>query len=425
MKLQELFTCLKHYKPNWTEGGKLTCVVVVDEALIGFINGISGNLVFEELCQVKGIKTKRPLSSVTETLIGKTVILTVRNEIDDAPIFDSVDNLAKKYPVLNPEKFIIFINPDSAYVFDPASESQGATGQVKHYLEICRIWKKLKQYCDHASSTAEITFLYRKKLSIQSKYSQSILETEFDGLERFLRILSDLDNEAHKEGKNHILQNTLVAVLGNIQENERFEYLLTNFTKFTSKFDDAYHAYVVGFSFDKLRKEHEERYREYMVKVNDLISSSLTKALMIPGALYLTATRTQAIQSAKTVSDVTTVSVVDVSVVNLGIAVAAFAIFVIYWRILSNEKNSINAVKTEYESLMGRLKDKSPDASKTIEDSVNTLRRKIQSAKTTIFGLNVINMLAFLASLEWLVANTYGYTLTSKICHLVASLISC
>jgi hypothetical protein len=431
MNLQELLVLLQHYEPTWTKEGRLTCVVEIDEALLAFIQGDSAPLVFEELCQIKGDKKKRRLSSITDVFIGKIINVTVRQEVDNAPIFSSIEVLAKKYPVWNPARFVIFNNSNMSYAFDGTNEPQSATGQVKHYLQICRIWQQLKEYCDHTSSTSEMTFLYRKKLSIKSRYSQSILENEFDGLERFSRILSDLDNDSHKEGKNHILQNTLVSVLGNIQENDRFEYLLTNFTKFTSKFDDSYHAYVVGFSFDKLRKEHEERYREYMVKINDVVSSSLTKALMIPGALYLTTTRTQAIQTVKGASTITdktsevaVVSIVEASTVNLGIGVAAFSICIIYWWILSNESNSVDAVKVEYESLMGRLKDKSPDASKTIEDFVDTLRNKIKGAKRTIISLKAVNVLAFGASLEWLMANTYGYTLISKIWPYLVSIIN-
>ena len=314
--------------------------------------------------------------------------------------------------MLRPSRFVIFISSSNTYAFDETSDVQNEIGEVKHYLQIYSIWKQLKKYCDHAGTTSEMTFLYRKKISLKAEYYQSIFKQEFDGLERFSKILSDLDDDSHKEGKNHILQNTLVTVLGDIDESKRFEYLLTHFTKFTSKFDDAYHAYVVGFSFDKLRKEHEERYREYMVKINDLVSSSLIKALMVPGALYLTATRTQSIQTTKNISDsvgnVSNIAVtptLEASVVNLGIAAAAFFICLIYWWILSNESNSIDAVEVEYKSLMDRLKDKSPDASKTIEGFVGVLFKKIKSAKRTFIGLKLINILAFMASLEWLMVN--------------------
>ncbi|MBF4312897.1 hypothetical protein EAY03_24340, partial [Vibrio anguillarum] len=197
--------------------------------------------------------------------------------------------------------------------------------------------------------------------------------------DRFTRILKDLDSDSHKDGKTHILQNSLVGLLGHIPEKERFEYLLLNFTKFTSRFDDAYHAYVVGFSFDDLRKEHEERYREYMVKINDIVSSSLIKALMIPGALYLTATRTLAIQSSKSLANAT-----EAGIVNVGIGIAAIAICMIYWWILCNESSSLSSIKVEYKSLMGRLRDKSADAHRAIEDYIEVLDKKITNAESAI-----------------------------------------
>ncbi|AEH31912.1 hypothetical protein VAA_00006 [Vibrio anguillarum 775] len=270
------------------------------------------------------------------------------------------------------------------------------SGEIKHYLEISEIWKTLKGCCDHSGSIAEITFLYRKKLTLRSIYNPKVLKQEFDGLDRFTRILKDLDSDSHKDGKTHILQNSLVGLLGHIPEKERFEYLLLNFTKFTSRFDDAYHAYVVGFSFDDLRKEHEERYREYMVKINDIVSSSLIKALMIPGALYLTATRTLAIQSSKSLANAT-----EAGIVNVGIGIAAIAICMIYWWILCNESSSLSSIKVEYKSLMGRLRDKSADAHRAIEDYIEVLDKKITNAESAIGMLKVINVISVLASVIW------------------------
>ena len=233
-------------------------------------------------------------------------------------------------------------------------------------------------------------------MTLKSTYDSGVLNLEFDGLDRFTRILKDLDSDAHKDGKAHILQNSLFGLLGHIPEKERFEFLLLNFTKFTSRFDEAYHAYVVGFSFDDLRKEHEERYREYMVKINDIVSSSLIKALMIPGALYLTATRTQAIQTSKTIA-----YGIEATIANIGIGVAAIAICMIYWWILSNEESSLTSIKLEYSSLMARLKDKSTDAYQAIEQYVITLDTKITGAENAIKMLKYINILSVIASLGW------------------------
>ncbi|MBF4366121.1 hypothetical protein EAY40_28610, partial [Vibrio anguillarum] len=118
----------------------------------------------------------------------------------------------------------------------------------------------------------------------------------------------------------------------------------------------------------------------------------LIKALMIPGALYLTATRTLAIQSSKSLANAT-----EAGIVNVGIGIAAIAICMIYWWILCNESSSLSSIKVEYKSLMGRLRDKSADAHRAIEDYIEVLDKKITNAESAIGMLKVINVISVLA----------------------------
>jgi hypothetical protein len=122
------------------------------------------------------------------------------------------------------------------------------------------------------------------------------------------------------------------------------------------------------------------------------------KALMVPGALYLTATRTQALQTSKPISNA-----IEITIVNFGIGLAAIAICMIYWWILCNEKSSLSSIKIEYTSLMDRLQDKSPEAFKTIKDYIDVLDNKIRDAESAITMLKVINIVCVLASLSWVI----------------------
>lgn len=400
MSPRELHQLIQQLRPVWSaDESKLRATAVLDEALLtALTQGVEEHFI-DEMVTISGNRRVRKLETVNDAQFGKEIHFEFKLRSDDAPVFSSVEKLVQVNPVTPPKSFIIYQSANSNSFYDSTDVDCNPTGEIKHYLEIAEIWKILKGCCDHIGSIAEITFLYRKKLTLRSTYNPEVLKQEFDGLDRFTRILKDLDSDAHKDGKAHILQNSLFGLLGHIPEKERFEFLLLNFTKFTSRFDDAYHAYVVGFSFDDLRKEHEERYREYMVKINDIVSSSLIKALMIPGALYLTATRTQSIQTSKTIAHG-----LEATIVNVGIGVAAIAICMIYWWILNNEKSSLTSIKLEYSSLMGRLKDKSTDAYKAIEQYVITLDKKITDAESAIRMLKFINILSVIASLGWVFA---------------------
>ncbi|KAA8597997.1 hypothetical protein F0Z19_3497 [Vibrio cyclitrophicus] len=403
MRPRELYQFIQQLSPIWNaDESKLQAIAVLDGALLtALTKGVENHFV-GEMVTISGNRKVRKLETVNEAQFGKVITFEFNLRGEVAPLFSSIEQLVKANPVTPPSSFIIYHSPDRNSFYDSTDDACIPAGEIKHYLEIAEIWKILRGCCDHKGSIAEITFLYRKKLTLKSTYNSGVLNLEFDGLDRFTRILKDLDSDAHKDGKAHILQNSLFGLLGHIPEKERFEFLLLNFTKFTSRFDEAYHAYVVGFSFDDLRKEHEERYREYMVKINDIVSSSLIKALMIPGALYLTATRTQAIQTSKTIA-----YGVEATIVNIGIGVAAIAICMIYWWILSNEESSLTSIKLEYSSLMGRLKDKSIDAYQAIEQYVITLDTKITSAESAIRMLKYINIFSGLASVMWVLCRFF------------------
>jgi hypothetical protein len=399
MKPRELYQLLQALKPKWSADGiELGCSCELDGTLMETITrGVEFKFI-DEMVRIEKSRRVRKLDTVNESFYGKQIFFKFSQRNNIALIFSSIDLLVQSNPVTPPSSFIIYNATERTRFYDTDDDKCNPIGEIKHYLEISEIWKGLKVWCDHQSSNAEMTFLYRKKLTLKSNYDPKVIKNEFDGLDRFIRILKELDDDAHKDGKAHILQNTLVNVLGHIPEKDRFECLLNNFTKFTSKFDDAYQAYVVGFSFDDLRKEHEERYREYMVKVNDVVSSSLMKALMVPGALYLTATRTQALQTSKPISNA-----IEITIVNFGIGLAAIAICMIYWWILCNEKSSLSSIKIEYTSLMDRLQDKSPEAFKTIKDYMDVLDNKIRDAESAITMLKVINIVCVLASLSWVI----------------------
>lgn len=404
MNATELYQFIQHVKPSWVQDD--TCLegrANLDEALLKQLEDAERAGFLNQVITLQGERKARGVDQVIPNLhFGKEVTFKFVTNNDGLLIFPSMNALVKKRPVTPPKAFAIYCEDGEIHFYDSQDEKPELTGEIKHYLEVANIWRVLKDCCDHSGSAAEMTFLYRKKLTLRSSYDSRVLEREFDGFERFTRILKDLSNDVHKEGKAHILQNTLVSILGLVPEKERFEYLLLNFTKFTSKFDDAYHAYVVGFSFDDLRKEHEERYREYMVKINEVVSSSLTKALMIPGALYLTATRTQSIQSSKSLANA-----MEVVVVNVGIGLAAVAICMVYWWILCNEESSLASIKVEYQSLMGRLKDKSIDAYEAIEEYIEVLDSKIKNAESALRMLTVINVLSGCVSILWVLCRFF------------------
>ncbi|AIW21329.1 hypothetical protein F0267_22170 [Vibrio coralliilyticus] len=403
MNFHELYEFLNEHNPVWNDSGELVAAIEISESSIELITNEYGVTI--EKLRIQGgnrrYKGFHQPSSLTSDTYGKVVdcyIKTTNNSV--GAIYKTIECLAKAAPVSPPDKFIIFNHKDDHNYYDSEEEELVLEGKVKHYIEIAQFWSSLQENAEDYSDKS-LTFLYRKKLKLSANYNVDLLKQEYGSLSRFQRILDVLAEDSHKDAKPHILQNALVNVLYHVAEEDRFGYLLKHFEQFTTKFDDGYHAYVVGFSFDDLRKEYEERYREYMVKINDLISSSLTKALMIPGVLYLTATRTQAIQTSKGLSNG-----LEALVVNMGIGIAAITVFMIYWCILCNERKSLGSIKDEFESLMGRLEEKSPHAVPQIEKFKHHIEDRLSNGRTYIWILIRCNLAALLFACIWIGVRT-------------------
>ncbi|EFQ3265673.1 hypothetical protein HZ528_004737, partial [Salmonella enterica] len=105
------------------------------------------------------------------------------------------------------------------------------------------------------------------------------LEHEFDGFAKFDKIFSD---ELHMDAKCNIMRSTLHSFLWREKRSDSFRKLLAEFTLFSLVFEENYRAFSVGFSFDKIRKEYSERFRDYLSKLNGIMYDTLTRALSIP-----------------------------------------------------------------------------------------------------------------------------------------------
>jgi uncharacterized protein YeeX (DUF496 family) len=222
-------------------------------------------------------------------------------------------------------------------------------------------------------------------------------------------------DKQHEVEKGHILQNTLHSFLYHIETEDKLVYLLKNFSSFSLKFDEAYQAYSVGFLFDKLREEYEERYRDYMVKINDLVSASLAKSLAIPATIFLTSTRTQAVATSGTSARPD-----EIIAANAGIGLVALIVSVVFSMMIISELQSITSIKAEYESLMARLEKKSTEAFNAITILRKNLRKKLSYAKIVLVSLILFSITHAVISLLWVASRTEGWTFSYPITESIA-----
>ncbi|AXX62081.1 hypothetical protein [Vibrio vulnificus] len=396
-ELEQLFSSINY---QWNEDNSgLTAhadfsSLPVRELINASINfGLINNRVYP----TSGRPIAKDFFNLSGSDLQKTYKVTIEINNPNLKIFKNIEHLSTTCPTSSPQSFIV--TDDESFVFvENGQLPESPPISLSNYFHLSDIWSVLKEHSDD-SKTNTITFLYRRKLHLKNTYSKEILKRGFDGYALFTKLLKIPENDQeleHKIEKNHILQNTLLTFLESIEVDERFNYLLNNFDKFVLRLDESYQAYVVGFSFDKLREKHEEKYREFMVAINDSISSMVMKSLMIPSGAFLLATRTQSIGSKL---DLGSASLQMIS--NLGITACAIFISIVFYLLLMSEAHSLSAIKFEYKSLMGRLKDKSSQAYDAIELHEKRLSKRIEFGELFIKRLHCINLMYACVALAW------------------------
>lgn len=392
--VRQLFEQVKY---SWGENGSLTGeIVLADESIRSIVNElISLGVISDRFVPKLGRPLAKEFSSLNESDYNVLWKITFNTTCSELKIFKTVDDLAGLHPVHPPKSFVLLEEEGIPVVLENAVPD-GAPAKLVNYVTLTKIWRILEE-CSQDYSTNTITFLYKCKLELNNKYPIKILEKGFDGYTKFNDLFSDKDGiDNHRTEKVHILQSTLVAFFDSSDLDSRFSKLLSNFDKFVLRLDEAYQAFVVGFSFDKLREQHEEKYREFMVAINDVISATLLKSLMIPTGIFLIATRTQSIVSKSSFEE----GMLH-QVSNAAVGLAVITISIVFYILLNSEAYSISAIKFEYKSLMGRLKEKSAPAFEAIVEHEKRLSARIEFAEKTIEQLHFINLLFAVIAVVW------------------------
>lgn len=248
--------------------------------------------------------------------------------------------LKNKTHYLKPDKQFIILTDEVIY---PANNQ---VGRLKNYLDVCSLMALLRDNADYERklgdvAVSEITFLHKTKFSIPIDYSEKELESPLDGISQLLAHFKD---EAHQEQKISILKEVLHGLVGSLPDKERFTVLLRQFSDFSTRFTENYQLFVSEFSFDKVRKEYEESKREYLVKLNEIFSSVYTKMLGIPISIGIGSMRFSHLSN-------------EAEFAGNFLLLVAVTIYVIMMKLLLESQNhSLQAIKTEYDSQMNRLK---------------------------------------------------------------------
>ncbi|MCC4790462.1 hypothetical protein AB6E39_21990 [Vibrio splendidus] len=277
---------------------------------------------------------------------------------------------------------------DSDSASDSASDSDSAkNNHLKGYLNLVSVIKLLKENADHivkkgGVALKSLIFLHKTRLNIPIKVNSNLLKANYDGIS-IVNAVFEKDQD-HKEQKASIFKEVLYSFLNGVPENERFIYLITHFGEFSTRLNENYHLFVSEFSFDDVRKEYEEKKRDYIGKLNDVYSSVIVKMLGIPIALALIANKISATVDASSFW------------INLFLLFAVSIYCFMMAMLIANQKHTLEAIHSEYNSHMSRLKHQYPDEyDRIIAIKLELdLRRKFQTK--CLNGFNVMTAALFL-----------------------------
>ncbi|MEL5564457.1 hypothetical protein PTT47_03610 [Serratia ureilytica] len=201
----------------------------------------------------------------------------------------NLDKLRERVEVFYDEKDLVANRPIASerFVLISSTANEGKCticpddfnrNEILRYFQVSKIWKILTN-CSDGESGRELLFLSKNKLYLDLNYKFEDLAYEFDGFSSFEKLFSDL---LHEQEKKHILQNVLFSFLWRVKKEDRLSKILTDFTLFSRIFQENYLSFTVGFSFEKIRKEYQEKFRDYLSKLNSIMYDTLTRSLAIP-----------------------------------------------------------------------------------------------------------------------------------------------
>jgi len=246
----------------------------------------------------------------------------------------------------------------------------GLSGKTRHYIDAVAFIKHLTNCADYFErDILKIVLLNNTRLDIDINYTSETLPDGFDGLSIIDAFFKD---PLHADHKKTMFKQVLSRFLKNIKTEDRLNFLFANFGEFSKRLNENYQLFVSEFSFDKVRREFEEKKRDYILKLNNLFSDLSAKLLSIPVAFILTFTNIKPIKS-----ELQT----EILIQNSAILASIFFFTIYMLFLIKNQLFSLDAIETEYTGVMQRLKYSQANQIEQIESDEEELNKRYRFLK--------------------------------------------
>lgn len=186
-------------------------------------------------------------------------------------------NTVLKYAnhIKNPIKNIFLT--DSKNYFDINSTDS----KYKNYLAMGELYSFIKFLTEESNADRDCIF-YNRSYKFKIKACEDDLNYPIDtkSLEKFKH------QDMHREAIINLMCKEVTAFVKDEIEENRFSYLIRNLNPLITNINHSYQSYVEDYTFDKVRKEYNEKKTEYIKKLNDTFDSVATKMFAIPAGIW-------------------------------------------------------------------------------------------------------------------------------------------
>lgn len=246
--------------------------------------------------------------------------------------------------------------------------NENKTKEFERYLKASKICKFIADIANTKNSDTEYVIIFGQALSISfSDVTLNDIQYDMD-----VNTLSELlRKDLHQEAKTSLVREALVSFLKDKREKHRFGYLLTHFNAFSTQILIGYEQFVSNYTFDKVRREHQEKRTEYIGRLNKVFDEVATKALAIPAGIWLAISQIKetALNSFDTARN----------------AIYVLILFTLIFIVIANicgQFAILRALKDEYTSLFERLRHKKG----ALNSDIQKIKRELDERESIIFN---------------------------------------
>ncbi|MCW8833361.1 MAG: hypothetical protein OQK09_13720 [Colwellia sp.] len=388
-QLNNFIKCLDN--PKFNELDELVGFLRLDKSTIESLRLLEKLDMIGSTCEIEGSIFE--FNQLNERFIGDIAEVNIplsKYRAKDCFFAKNIEELIQygNNSITPPTKFLIYDNEGKGsylYPKDPLPP------KVNHFLQIAELLMLLERFVDHKEHH-QFIFLHRTRVIIPTQgYNPDILSSELSG---FLILKNILTEEGHKEEKANILKETLASFCTRIGNKNALEHLIQCFDEFSLRFEESYRSFAANFSFENVRREYEERNREYVAKLNTAFSEVANKLLTLPVSIFLVFSQIKILSSIKE-----PYKAMEALNQNIGLVILSLFIYVYIREITTIQRSTLEAIKTEFTGLMIRLKSEHPTGYQRVKEIDRALGNRYSKLKRGLLFADWVAFLSLILSL--------------------------